>query len=64
MKMLPLTKLVRRSKAVKKLTASGQTITEQSTAARDEWLDAELGRMLKELKTGVSTSRLILESRR
>lgn len=85
MKMLPLTELVRRPQAVKKLTARGQTvtITEQGKAlwllkavepvqdsdsddkaARDEWLDAEMDRMLKEPKTSVSASQLILESRR
>lgn len=85
MKMLPLTELVRRPQAVKKLTARGQavTITEEGKAlwvlkaaesvqdsdsddkvARDEWLDAEMDRMLKEPKTGVSATQLILESRR
>lgn len=33
-------------------------------AERDQWLDAELDRMLEEPFTGVDASRLILESRR
>ncbi|HBJ87885.1 MAG TPA: hypothetical protein DDZ88_29305 [Verrucomicrobiales bacterium] len=85
MKMLPLTELVSRPQAVKKLTARGQTVTiteegkalwvlkaiesvqnsdSDDKAARDEWLDAEMDRMLKEAKTGVSATQLILESRR
>jgi len=85
MKMLPLTELVRRPQAVKKLTARGQTVTiteegkalwllkavesvqdsdSDGKAARDEWLDAEMDLMLKEPKTGVSATQLILESRR
>lgn len=85
MKTLPLTELMRRPQAVKKLTSKGQTvtITEQGKAlwllkaaesaqdlvsddkaAGDAWLDAEMGRMLREPKTGVSASQLILDSRR
>ncbi|MDZ4402263.1 hypothetical protein [Prosthecobacter sp.] len=63
MKMLPLVTITDQGKACWLLKAA-QDSDSDDKVARDEWLDAELDRMLREPKTGVSVSRLILESRR